>query len=378
MITIVKRRYISTDASVIRTIAIAKGLGEQNVKTRIIFLMPIIGADNKLPKIHNVSFVCPKNFHNRYLNIINGILKMLKILRNDDVIILMSFLFPIFIILYMYTLFHKKTKFYHERTEYPLLLWQQKKFCHTKESIYLSIVKKIDGIFVISSNIKKYFINNGVCENKIHIINMIVDENRFKDLQKEESERYIAYCGTVSNAKDGVDILLRAFSVVFKKNNNIKLYILGRTPMPSDMDLNKSIVKDNFMDDVVYMPGVVPANKIPQYLKNAEILALARPNNMQAFYGFPTKLGEYLLTGNPVILTRVGNIDDFLIDKESCLFVEPNSVEDFANKLLWLLENPIEGKRIGENGEMVAKKKFNYRIEAKKIIDVLKIDAYDF
>ena len=95
MITIVKRRYISTDASVIRTIAIAKGLGEQNVKTRIIFLMPIIGADNKLPKIHNVSFVCPKNFHNRYLNIINGILKMLKMLRNDDVIILMSFLFPL-------------------------------------------------------------------------------------------------------------------------------------------------------------------------------------------------------------------------------------------------------------------------------------------
>ena len=107
------------------------------------------------------------------------------------------------------------------------------------------------------------------------------------------------------------------------------------------------------------------------YLKNAEILALARPDNVQAAYGFPTKLGEYLLTGNPVVVTRVGELDNFLVDRESCLFANPNSAEDFADKLLWLLAHPDEGKQIGKKGKRVAELNFNSRIEAQKIIRVL-------
>ena len=41
---------------------------------------------------------------------------------------------------------------------------------------------------------------------------------------------------------------------------------------------------------------------MPQILTDASILALARPNNVQSQNGFPTKLGEYLATGNPVAI----------------------------------------------------------------------------
>ena len=44
------------------------------------------------------------------------------------------------------------------------------------------------------------------------------------------------------------------------------------------------------------------------------MLVLARPDNIQAKGGFPTKLGEYLATGNPVVVTKVGEIPNYLID----------------------------------------------------------------
>ena len=114
---------------------------------------------------------------------------------------------------------------------------------------------------------------------------------------------------------------------------------------------------------------------MPQYLKNAEVLVLSRPDNIQAAYGFPTKLGEYLMTGNPVVVTRVGELDNFLEDGKSCLFAKPGDAQHFAKKLKWTLENPAEAKEIGAKGKQVAEVSFNYKIEGKKIAEVITRDS---
>lgn len=69
---------------------------------------------------------------------------------------------------------------------------------------------------------------------------------------------------------------------------------------------------------------------MPQMLKNAEALVLDRPNSLQAQYGFPTKLGEYLLTGNPVVVTKVGDIPLYLKDGVSALLSEDRNPKEFA------------------------------------------------
>ena len=106
-------------------------------------------------------------------------------------------------------------------------------------------------------------------------------------------------------------------------------------------------------------------------LKNATILALDRPNNLQAKYGFPTKLGEYLQTGNPVVITRVGDIPIFFKDGESALIAEPENPESFAEKLCWAIEHPVEAREIGIKGKHVADIHFNSLLETKKIINVI-------
>lgn len=81
------------------------------------------------------------------------------------------------------------------------------------------------------------------------------------------------------------------------------------------------------------------------------------------------------MTGNPVVVTRVGELDDFLEHKKSCLFAEPGNAEDFAEKLKWVLQHPDEAKEIGMNGKTVAEKSFNYKIEGKKIAEVITRDG---
>ena len=76
---------------------------------------------------------------------------------------------------------------------------------------------------------------------------------------------------------------------------------------------------------------------MPKYLCNAKLLALARPDSIQAQGGFPTKLGEYLATGRPVVVTKVGEIPDYLEDGVNAFLSDINS----GYSLLYFNDNPL-------------------------------------
>ncbi len=117
----------------------------------------------------------------------------------------------------------------------------------------------------------------------------------------------------------------------------------------------------------IIFTGRIDKDQVPHYLMNAKILALARPDSIQAQGGFPTKLGEYLATGRPVVVTRTGEIPLYLHHGQNALLCEPGNVDDFANKLRWALENYDHACRIGANGRIIAETVFNSRIQAKKL-----------
>ena len=148
---------------------------------------------------------------------------------------------------------------------------------------------------------------------------------------------------------------------------NIKLYIIGVIPK-NDEAGNLALIKTLGLENKIALTGEVQAADMPQLLKNAEALVLDRPNNTQAKCGFATKMGEYLLTKNPVIVTEVGDFNLFLAHKESVVFAEPDNINDFAEKVIWVLENKELATKIGEEGYNVAMKYFTYESVVKKII----------
>lgn len=267
----------------------------------------------------------------------------------------------------------RNIRVFAERTEHPGVVAYTGAITGLKESEELLVARKLDGLFVISEPLREFYISKGVAPQNIRILNMTVDMKRFEGINKTPSRnRYIAYCGTASNNKDGVDKLLRSFSIVSKQMPDIYLYIIGKTPSRQNESDNLKLIEELGVADKVIFTGLVNSEDMPQILKDAEVLALARPDNIQAKYGFPTKLGEYLLTGNPVVITSVGDIPKFLKDGESALLSSPTDNGEFADKLFWLLNNPREAEKIGKKGTDIAKKHFNAVIETKKMVDFIK------
>lgn len=371
MFYLVSCLYSPNSAQTNRIMAYVKVLSELGYDTEVVFFFPEKGHPKVCERYPHISFnymwdKCFINFPKlRIFFIRYHISRFIRQLKKGDIVYVYGF--PD-LVKALSTI--NDIKVFSEITEHP-----QASFVnfinHTTVDDYLESVKKIKGVIVISDSLRRYFLTNGCDSEQIHIINMIVDESRFETIERHEVEPYIAYCGKASNTKDGVDQLIKAFAIVVKKHPEYKLYIIGRTPSKRQRFDNLNLINELGIANNVVFTGVVPSCDIPRILKDATALALDRPNNLQAQYGFPTKLGEYLLTGNPVVVTNVGDIKLFLEDGKSALISEPDNPNSFAEKLCWVIDHPGESRIIGERGKFVAETYFNARTETKKLIDII-------
>lgn len=366
---IVCNSYNPNTAPTNRVLSFVRGFSELGMDAEVVYLAP----DTKMNKVQEdypyieFKYMWERMpFSNRILNKLAEEYygwKFARSLKCGDVVFLTNFGNIFFKVIK-----RKNVKVVHEKTEHPDIY----SFKGFNVERYKREIPKLDGMFVISTALKDYFSSLGLPKEKIEIVNMTVDSNRFKGIKKQLSEKYIAYCGTASNNKDGVDELIKSFAIVHQSHPDVKLYIIGKTPDKDDESGNLSLIEELGIKGAVVFTGIVSAKDMPQILKNATILALDRPDSLQAQCGFPTKLGEYLLTENPVVVTKVGDIPLFLKDGESALLAEERNASEFSSKLIWALEHPEEAARIGKAGALVALRQFNYLTETKKIIDVIK------
>lgn len=370
MFYILNSSYSPNTAVSNRMLAYIKGLSELNVDTTVMFFFPNENRSMIQQKYPHVTFQymwakdrpCGRAFRGiRYVKYIFQVFRQLK--KGDNV--------------YLYNmedvmailLWKKGIKIYAERGEHPQIYPLGSPIYRPSLKRYFKQISRIDGLFVISQALKRYYVENGMPEEKVHVINIIVDPSRFDNITEDgHHEDYIAYCGTASNNKDGVDELIKAFAITCKTHTNVKLYIIGKTPSKNDESKNLQLIDQLGIKDKIVFTGIVKAKEMPALLTKAKVLALDRPDNIQAKYGFPTKLGEYLLTKKPVVITRVGDIPLFLRDNYNAFIARPEDSTDFAKKLNYVLDNYQEALEVGTRGFDLALQEFNYLTETRKMV----------
>ena len=368
--------YCPSDAVTNRSMAFIKGMSELGVEATVVYFFP----DAKRSKVEgdypHITFWYLWEKHYSKNAIIKGlrylryILHFRRILQPGDKVRLYNMEDVL-----EFLLKKKGISIFMERGELPTIYPIGSKIRRPSLSQYFRDLMKINGMIVGSGALKDYFMENGIEESNLLVVEMIIDSNRFKGVAKNtDKEKYIAYCGTASNSKDGVDQLIKSFAIVSRKHPEFKLYIIGRIPSCQESE-NLQLIRNLGLEGTVVLTGIVSPTIMPQILTDAQIVALDRPNNEQAKYGFPSKLGEYLLSRNPTVVTSVGDIPLYLKDGYNALLAEPDNVEAFADKLLWAIEHPNEAREIGERGYQLAMSTFNHISQTRRVIEFMNRNA---
>lgn len=265
------------------------------------------------------------------------------------------------------------SKLINEHSEHPLRNYQRSFFSKIRgeaKSFFGNVF--CDGVFCISQYLIDFYSSRGIRKKKLFLVPSTVDTERFQGpYTPPYNFRYILYCGSLTVAKDGVNILVESFNRISGKYPDINLVLIGKGDIAEEELLIRDLVKNLNIENRVFMPGQKPRSDIPAYLTNARILALARPRSMVADAGFPSKLTEYLSTGIPVVVTTVGEIPLYLKDNENAFLTIPDSVDAFADKMDFVLGNYEYAKQVGARGKELTGTVFNYKYQANRMLEFI-------
>jgi glycosyltransferase involved in cell wall biosynthesis len=372
--------YPSPTASSNRIASLAKALNSKNNKVDILCILGTFkkeseatGSTDYASVKASATFYRHPGFFQRNIDRMAGFFNAYRIVRSENKKEKIDFIFlppkkNIFNTKMYFIAKMLGIKLLQERSEFPEIyiksLSSRISYFYYKKVI----LPLLDGMVVMTDTLKKYYSDLISSKAAIVTIPMSVDLNRFETFTKNElSEKYIAYCGNISNRKDGVDILVKAFGLVSPEFPDYSLYLIGSSDDKGLLTELEQLCRELSIEGKVVFTGKAGLNEIPNYLNNAQVLALARPSSLQAAGGFPTKLGEYLATKNPVVVTNVGEIGNYLRDGESAFISEPDSAEAFASKLRECLGDYERSKKIGLKGYEVAKSNFDYKSQAEML-----------
>lgn len=219
-------------------------------------------------------------------------------------------------------------------------------------------ISGIIGVSLFSLNIfddfrgPKVIIPNGVNLNKFNPNNPKI--NKFLDKKIN-----ILFLGRIEERK-GLIYLLRAYRILKKKNQNIRLIIVGSGNLKRDY---QKWVKNHKLKDVIF-EGKVKENKVPHYFSTCDIFVAP------SIYGesFGIVLLEAMASGKPIVGFAIPAYKEILKGKGRDFLVKPKNWLGLAQKIEILIKNKEKRKEMGEWGQRKVQK-YSWNIIAEKVLN---------
>ncbi len=126
-----------------------------------------------------------------------------------------------------------------------------------------------------------------------------------------------------------------------------------------------SLIQELSLIDKVTLTGYISKRELDEITRNALALLSAKPNNRQNRYNMATKVGEYLLTARPVIVSAVDAVCHYLSHRENAFVVKPDE-NAIAKELSFILDHPDKADHIGLMGRYIARQYFDYKLQMQK------------
>jgi glycosyltransferase involved in cell wall biosynthesis len=198
---------------------------------------------------------------------------------------------------------------------------------------------------------------------KVVLIPITAKPNYDKGKTEFNNPLQIIYAGTFGD-KDGVNYIIEGFELFNRKYKKAKLILLGKSEQQL---IYKEKNKDH--SDIDFK-GFVPDQEFYSLLKESDILCMCRDGSDFANAGFPFKLGEYLATGNPVVSTRVSDVEYYLTSEDAYL-IDPDSPQQICSAFEEIVTHPETARKIGLNGLQKCKDHFSQDKNGKILYDLL-------
>ena len=239
-----------------------------------------------------------------------------------------------------------------------------------------TIYKNAIHVIGLSPGMSQGVIDRNISPEKVSMIPNMSKKDKFwvreKDTKleaklglKKDSFKVI-YFGAMGIA-NGMDYIIDAVKLI-KEDQNIEFIFLGdgaTKPKLQERCRKESVNTTHFC-------GKFPMAELSKIVNLSDVSLVTFLNLPILSTNSPNKLFDSLSAGKPIIVNSSGWTKD-LVEKYNCgAFVNPETPEELADKILEMKNSPERCKEMGENSRRLAETKYDKSILCKEFVEVIK------
>lgn len=160
----------------------------------------------------------------------------------------------------------------------------------------------------------------------------------------------------------GHDYLLDAAARLIRDGNNVHILMVGDGVLRENLTKKARTLG---IDNHVTFAGLVPPEHIPGYLSLADAVV-----HTSLREGLARVLPQGLLMEKPVISFDIDGACEVIRHGETGLLVKPESVNELADAMSYVMQNPLEARRMALKGRKLCERLYDWRRMVKSIRDM--------
>ncbi len=210
------------------------------------------------------------------------------------------------------------------------------------------VTKRASAYIAYGSKAKEYLEDLGAKSEKIFIARNTVDTTFFSQQTDKlrvalypEKKFHFTYVGFISLRKNLMK-LMDAIKLLAEKRSDFAVDLVGEGP---DQALFDSFVKNHHLEDKVNFIGFVQKDQIPVYLARSSCFVFPSEYDIWGLV-----VNEAMAAGLPCISSpKSGVTVDLIKNGETGFAIDFSEPAKVAERMSWMVDHPLEAKRIGEN-----------------------------
>jgi len=241
-------------------------------------------------------------------------------------------------------LFLRKVRLVLSEDHYTSKVVPSFNFGHFRSFLMKIFYPFADVVFTCSEATKRDLIKNyNLPAEKLKVIR---NWTTFIERKRRREEKYdLIYIGRFFWTKN-LSFLIGALKKLKKKKRNISLCLLGRGQEKTN--LLKLVEKYSLKLNVSF---VEPSRQVDKFLACSRIFVICSKVKAE---GFPMVILEAMAMKTPVLARDFAGAKEFLKDGQNCYLFKTE--KEFIKKVIWLLNNPQERKKIAKKAYRDVKK----------------------
>jgi glycosyltransferase involved in cell wall biosynthesis len=204
---------------------------------------------------------------------------------------------------------------------------------------------------------------------RVFVVRSGPDLARLKRLAPDErlkcGRRYLVGYVGVMGRQEGIDHLLRAVHhIVFSlQRRDIQFGLVGGG---TSLEQMKSLAADLGVAEFVTFTGRVPDRELLAMLNTADVCVNPDVANEMNDKSTMNKVMEYMALGKPIV--QFDLTEGRFSAQRASLYARKNDAEDFAKKIVELLDDPAQRAAMGAFGRRRVEEQLEWRHEAPRLL----------